>query len=133
MFHSHQELSEVNEVDGVVGLHVPHYVHEHDYAQKEDEVDNHILLKDDDSNISDKEIEWFIGKRVIELGYVVNKRIEGCKFCGLPLKVYDICSEVRYGLGSLLRINCKNCKKVTSVSSGKRHSRLDDHASRAFE
>lgn len=45
MFHSHQELSEVNEVDGVVGLHVPHYVHEHDYAQKEDEVDNHILLK----------------------------------------------------------------------------------------
>lgn len=53
MFHSQQELSEANEVNGVV----PHYLHEHDYAQKEDEVDNDILLMDDDSNICDKEIE----------------------------------------------------------------------------
>lgn len=80
MFHSQQELSEANEVDRVVGLHVPHYLHEYDYAQKEDEVDNGILLKDDDINISDKEIEWFT-----ELGYVVNKLIEGCTFCGHPL------------------------------------------------
>lgn len=69
-------------------------------------------MKDDDSNISDKEIEWFIGKCVIELGYVVNKLIEGCKFCGFKLKVYDICSEVRYGFGLLLWINCKNWKKL---------------------
>lgn len=63
----------------------------------------------------------------------MNKLIEGCKFCGHPLKLSDICGEVRYGLGSLLRIKCKKCNKVTSVPSGKRHSRLDDHASRAFD
>ncbi|XP_061186837.1 uncharacterized protein LOC133194959 [Saccostrea echinata] len=130
---SQQEFSEANDVDGVLGLHVPYYLNEHDYAQKEDEVDTEILLKDDDSTKSDKQIEWFTGRRVIELGYVVNKLIEGCNFCGHPLKLTDICGEVRYGLGSLLRINCKMCNKVTSVPSGKRHSRVDDHASRAFD
>lgn len=54
----------------------------------------------------------------------MNKLIEGCKFCGHPLKLSDICGEVRYGLGSLLRINCKQCKKSTFVPSGKRCSRL---------
>ncbi|XP_061191031.1 uncharacterized protein LOC133199201 [Saccostrea echinata] len=111
-------------MDRVLGLHVPYYLDEHDYAQKEDEVDTEILLKDDDSTKSDKQIE---------LGYVVNKLIEGCNCCGHPLKLTDICGEVRYGLGSLLRINCKKCNKVTSVPSGKRHSRVDDHASRAFD
>lgn len=86
MFNSQQELSEADEVDGVVGLHVPHYLHKHDYSQKEDEVNNDILQKDEDSNKSDKHIEGFTGRRVIEPGYVVNKLIEGCKFCGHPLK-----------------------------------------------
>ncbi|XP_062579761.1 uncharacterized protein LOC134241754 [Saccostrea cucullata] len=128
--HSQQEA---NNVDENVRLHVPYYLDEHDYAQREDEVDTEFILVDDDSSKSDKQIEWFTGRRVIELGYVVNKLIEGCNFCRHPLKLTDICGEVRYGLGSLLRINCKKCNKVTSVPSGKRHSQMDDHASRAFD
>lgn len=54
----------------------------------------------------------------------MNKLIEGCTFCGHPLKLFEIFGEVRYGLGSLLRINCKQCKKGTFVPSGKRSLRL---------
>lgn len=34
VFHSHQETSEANQMDAVIGLHVPHYLLEHIYAQK---------------------------------------------------------------------------------------------------
>lgn len=62
----------------------------------------------------------------------MNKLIEGCKLCGHPLKLSDMCDEVSYELGSLLQITCNKCYKVTSVPNGKRHQHLDYHASSAF-
>jgi hypothetical protein len=79
-------------------------------------------------------VNWNEGRRVIEVQYVIEKLIEGCRFCGHQLNFIDVCGEVRYGLASMLQIKCRNCGILASVPTGKRHSRIDsDHPARAFD
>lgn len=54
------------------------------------------------------EISWRQGRRIVELGFIVDKLSEGCSVCHstVPLNITNTVHEIRYGLGSLLTISC---------------------------
>jgi hypothetical protein len=64
------------------------------------------------------------GRRIVELGFLVDKLSEGCSVChsSTPLNITNIVHERRYGLDSLLTIRCSLCDGRTVVPTGKRHS-----------
>lgn len=64
--------------------------------------------------------DWREGRRVIELGHLADQ-LKGCINCGIPIQLANCFQERRYGLGSLLYIDCKNCDSINVVSTGKRH------------
>lgn len=76
-------------------------------------------------NVNDTtEISWRQGRRIVELGFIVDKLSEGCSVChsSVPLNITNTVHEIRYGLGSLLTIRCALCDGKTVVPTGKRHS-----------
>lgn len=82
---------------------------------------------------NDFSIKWNEGRRFIKIHFVIEKPIEACEFYRQPLNFTNICCEIRYGIAAMLQIKCLNCDMVVSVSTGKRHSRIDsDHAARVF-
>ncbi|XP_062620759.1 uncharacterized protein LOC134282046 [Saccostrea cucullata] len=66
---------------------------------------------------------WRQGRRIVELGFLVDKLCEGCAVChsSIPLNITNIVHEIRYGLGSLLTIRCQLCDGMTVVPTAKRH------------
>ena len=64
----------------------------------------------------DAEITWEEGRRrVIELG-VLAKGLEACSVCNEPLQLKNITEEKRYGLASLLYVQCE-CSNIFSEMS----------------
>jgi hypothetical protein len=63
----------------------------------------------------------FIGRRVVELGFVAEQLSRGCRVCGTILQLVDTRFERRYGLGAIMRIECRSCGVLTDVLTGKRH------------
>jgi hypothetical protein len=106
----------------------------HSLTQHGDNYEEEVIVPadtfDDDTSHM---IEWNTGRRIIEVGFFVNKLIEGCSKCGHSLNLRDICGEQRFGLGSFLHIKCNFCSTVTSIPTGKRHSRSDKNGHRAFD
>ncbi|XP_062607553.1 uncharacterized protein LOC134269372 [Saccostrea cucullata] len=115
-------------------LQDPIHILEHSYAY-DPSINGHCdeeVVPDENEDTSHL-IEWDTGRRILELGFVVNKLIEGCYKCKHSLNLRDICGEKRYGLGSLLHIKCTLCSTVNYVPTGKRHSRSDNNGIRAFD
>lgn len=76
-------------------------------------------------NVNDTtEISWRQGRRIVELGFIVDKLSEGCSVChsSVPLNITNTVHEIRYGLGSLLTIRCALCDGKTVVPTKKRHT-----------
>ena len=67
----------------------------------------------------DAEITWEDGQRVIELG-VLAKGLEACSVCKEPLQLKNIAEEKRYGLASLLYVQCE-CSNNNTVYTSKSH------------
>ena len=96
---------------------------------------------DHDSNSSDSDsdieyddgiITWKDGRRVVELDVVCTNLQKGCSMCTEELSLVNICSERRYGLGSLLYIKCSK-GHVTTVPTGKRHTDPESTSSKSRE
>jgi hypothetical protein len=66
----------------------------------------------------------------VELGHLADQLSQGCGKCGMSLELKNTVREMRYGLGSLLYIQCSlpSCKETTPVSTGKRHGRKGQRA-----
>lgn len=60
------------------------------------------------------------GRRLFEPGYVVNQLRAGCVDCHMELSLARLQCETRYGLGSILYINC-DCGVLNTVYSSKHH------------
>ena len=73
----------------------------------------------------DAEITWEEGRRVIELG-VLAKGLEACSVCNEPLQLKNITEEKRYGLASLLYVQCE-CSNINTVYTGKSHRPTGSH------
>ena len=73
----------------------------------------------------DGEITWKDGRRVVELGELA-KGLEACSVCEEPLQLKNIVGEKRYGLGSLLYVQCE-CSNVNAVYTGKSHRPSSSH------
>lgn len=64
---------------------------------------------------------WKTGRRVVELS-VLADYLQKCKYCLKgPLGLHDCTNETIQGLGSILRIPCKNCGADNNIPIGKRH------------
>jgi hypothetical protein len=72
----------------------------------------------------EEEICWRSGRRVVELGILVDNLEKGCAACSRPLDLRFCEDERRYGLGSLLYIRCQQeaCSHLSPVSTGKRRN-----------
>jgi len=57
----------------------------------------------------------------VHLDKLASQLEEGCVHCGQELRLFDIVSETRQGLGSILRIRCRECTKNTNVATDSRH------------
>lgn len=68
---------------------------------------------------------WEDGRRVIELG-VLAKGLEACSVCKEPLQLKNILEEKRYGLASLLYVQCE-CSNINIVYTGKSHRPSSSH------
>lgn len=115
---------------------------EHSYFQSDSVVPahpcDHVVAEEivADSSDSDFECEiscrpndgWREGRRLVELGTVVDALRKGCQQCGLLLNIVDTVRETRHGLGGWLQILCSNpaCNFVNNVPLGKRHGKVWD-------
>ena len=73
----------------------------------------------------DAEITWEDGRQVVELGVLV-KGLEAYSVCKEPLQLKNIAEEKRYGLASLLYVQCK-CSNINTVYTGKSHRPSSSH------
>ncbi|XP_062595899.1 uncharacterized protein LOC134257275 isoform X2 [Saccostrea cucullata] len=91
--------------------------------------DNCFENADEESDIESDEDEVELdegegilaGRRIVELSYLAEKLDEGCCKCSAELKLSCCVGELRYGLGCLLKIQCKECGEINNVPTGKRH------------
>ena len=65
--------------------------------------------------------EWLRGRRIVEWE-ILLEQLEQCSSCENELNLKNTVSETIYGLGSILHVKCSQCKKITNVSTGKRHA-----------
>ncbi|KAK3108332.1 hypothetical protein FSP39_005757 [Pinctada imbricata] len=77
-------------------------------------------------------ITWRDGRRVVEFGVLIDELKAGCRFCDQPISLVDLTSELRYGLGSLLSVKCKN-DHINLIPTGKRHFRAKSDSLKARE
>jgi hypothetical protein len=70
------------------------------------------------SNIND--YGFLEGRRVVEF-QVMIEGLKKCYECENELSLTNIKSETKYGLGSLLHIECAWCSADNAVPTGKRH------------
>ncbi|XP_068698222.1 uncharacterized protein [Montipora foliosa] len=61
----------------------------------------------------------------MELG-VLSKGLEACSVCNEPLQLKNITEEKRYGLASLLYVQCE-CSNINAVYTGKSHRPTGSH------
>nr|XP_034320597.1 uncharacterized protein LOC105341150 isoform X2 [Crassostrea gigas] len=91
---------------------IPVTFNDHNYFQ---------TLPSDEEDVTlcvETETEWREGRRIVELGYLAKQLF--CHLCKTPLHLKDTVRERRYGLGSVLHVQCTNCSAVCPVETGKR-------------
>lgn len=62
--------------------------------------------------------DWHRGRRIVELGHLGRQLM--CVDCGQTLSLTNICTEWRYGFGSLLYVKCL-CWMINKVTTNKSH------------
>lgn len=72
---------------------------------------------------SEREVSWDDGRRVVELG-MLAEGLESCSCCQQPIQLKNVVAERRYGLASLLYIQC-SCGQLNTVRTGKSHRSAD--------
>lgn len=65
------------------------------------------------------EVSWDDGRRVVEMG-MLAEGLKSCCFCQQPIQLKNVVDEKRYGLASLLYIQC-SCGQINTVRTGKSH------------
>ena len=71
----------------------------------------------------DREVSWDDGRRVVEMG-MLAEGLESCCSCQQPIQLKNVVDEKRYGLASLLYIQC-SCGQINTVRTGKSHRCTD--------
>jgi hypothetical protein len=109
--HVNCESERVPSESDIVGVH-------HD-------IDNECCdISDSEEDVPDSDSSWDCGRRIVELGVIVENLLKGCDMCGFPLQLVDCVDEKHYGLGSLLYIRCRQsaCRYLSQVPTGKRQT-----------
>ena len=57
---------------------------------------------------------------------MLAKGLEACSVCNEPLQLKNITEEKRYGLASLLYVQCE-CSNINTVYTGKSHRPMGSH------
>ena len=57
------------------------------------------------NTMSEREVLWDDGGRIVEMG-MSAEGLESCCFCQQPIQLKNVVDEKRYGLASLLYIQC---------------------------
>ena len=73
--------------------------------------------------MSEHEVSWDDARRVVEMG-MLAEGLESCCFCQRPIQLKIVVDEKRYGLASLLYIQC-SCGQLNTVRTGKSHRGTD--------
>ena len=69
----------------------------------------------------EREVSWDDGRRVVEMGMLTGG-LKSCCFCQQPIQLKNVVDENRYGLASLLYIQCScTCGQINTVRTGKSH------------
>lgn len=63
---------------------------------------------------------WREGRRIVEIGHLVDQLSKGCSDCQEVLLLHNLISETKQGLGSIFHIQCV-CGEMNSVRTGKTH------------
>ena len=69
--------------------------------------------------VPDADVSWRKGRRVVELGLVADQ-LRKCIDCGQRLFLDRTLNETRYGLASILHVQC-HCGITNSINTGKSH------------
>ena len=62
-------------------------------------------------------ISAFKGCNIVDLGFVCQQLVEGCKACKSTLSLTQCQGESVIGLASILYLSCQNCNTVTMVKT----------------
>lgn len=91
--------------------------------QKDDETE-YVISEDDDNEDEGNTGGNFYhlqGRHIIDLEILIQGLERGCHYCKKPLQLSSCIGDTRYGLGSLLHMECEHCEKVTLIPTGTRH------------
>ena len=93
-----------------------------------------LVSEEDDLGTWKKTQAWRMGRRVVELGLLADA-LDGCKYCGVPLRLSNCSQETRYGLSSILHIECDNlsCLLVNMIQTGSHHRTSVSRGMPAFD
>ena len=72
---------------------------------------------------SECEVWWDDRGKVLELG-MLAEGLESCCFCQQPIQLKNVVDERRYGLASLLHIQC-SLGQINTAHNGKSHQSAD--------
>ena len=61
------------------------------------------------------------GRRIVELRLLAKQLDNGCEVCGVALHLSSCIGEKKYGLASILELECDICGGTTDVSTSKSH------------
>ena len=75
----------------------------------------------DENDIQSTKLSWREGRRIVELGVIVDQLKVGCSDCKEVLNLVNTVEETTQGLGSILYIQCASCGLVNSIKTGKTH------------
>ena len=64
---------------------------------------------------------WREGRRIVELGCLVDQLKDGCLECKKKLNLVNTTEETIQGLGSILYVQCEECSQVNTIKTGKTH------------
>ena len=64
---------------------------------------------------------WREGRRIVELGFLVDQLKDGCVECKKKLNLVNTTEETIQGLGSILYVQCEECSQVNTIKTGKTH------------
>lgn len=73
------------------------------------------------NSVNQTKWDWREGRRIVELGFLVDQLKEGCTECKEELNLTKIVEETIHGLGSILYIQCVECLQVNAIKTGKTH------------
>ena len=67
-------------------------------------------------------LRWNEGRLIVEIGFLAEQ-LKSCQKCKTtPLHLNNCVDEIRYGFGSILKIECM-CSHINTIYTGKQQNR----------